>query len=203
MQAEIMVPEIGRRQFLLSASHATVGSSLLALAGTTRAQAAPAGSTDDAASRARIADWERSIPRIMAEFTVPGLSIVVIRNGRMAWRRGFGVKDAASKAPVANNTMFEAASMSKPLFAYAVMKLCKRGVIGLDTPLTKYTTERFLEGDPRLDLITARCVLSHTTGFPNWRSAAEPLKINFTPGEKWSYSGEGYSLYLLWQQVQV
>ena len=73
------------------------------------------------------------------------------------------------------------------------MKLCEKGVMDLDTPLTKYTSERFLEGDPRLDLITARHVLSHTSGFQNWRSEKEPLKIHFKPGEKWSYSGEGYS----------
>jgi CubicO group peptidase (beta-lactamase class C family) len=83
--------------------------------------------------------------------------------------------------------------VSKTVFAYAVMKLCEKGVINLDTPLTKYTSERYLEGDPRLDLITARHVLSHTTGFQNWRSEAEPLKIQFTPGERFSYSGEGYS----------
>jgi CubicO group peptidase (beta-lactamase class C family) len=66
----------------------------------------------------------------------------------------------------------------------------EKGVIDLDTPLTKYTPERFLAGDPRLDLITARHVLSHSTGFPNWRSGE--LKINFTPGSQYSYSGEGY-----------
>jgi CubicO group peptidase (beta-lactamase class C family) len=60
-------------------------------------------------------------------------------------------------------------------------------------PLTKYTSERFLKGVPRLDLITARHVLSHTSGFQNWRSTEEPLKIHFKPGERWSYSGEGYS----------
>jgi CubicO group peptidase (beta-lactamase class C family) len=74
--------------------------------------------------------------------------------------------------------------MSKPVFAYAVMKLCEKGVMDLDTPLTNYTPERFLEGDPRLDLITARRVLSHTTGFPNWRSEKTPLAIQFTPGER-------------------
>src|SRR5438093_459146 len=83
--------------------------------------------------------------------------------------------------------------MSKPVFAYAIMKLCEKRVMDLDTPLTKYTSERFLEGDPRLELITARHVLSHTSGFQNWRSDEEPLKIHFTPGEKFSYSGEGYS----------
>jgi CubicO group peptidase (beta-lactamase class C family) len=69
----------------------------------------------------------------------------------------------------------------------------------LDTPLTHYTAgwlepafEPFLKGDPRLNLITARRILSHTSGLPNWRSKEEPLAIAFTPGEKWSYSGEGY-----------
>lgn len=83
--------------------------------------------------------------------------------------------------------------MSKPVFAYAVLKLCEKGVIHLDTPLTKYTSDRFLQGDPRLDLITARHVLSHTSGFQNWRSGKEPLKIHLEPGEKYLYSGEGYS----------
>jgi CubicO group peptidase (beta-lactamase class C family) len=73
------------------------------------------------------------------------------------------------------------------------MKLCEKGVINLDTPLTKYTPQRFLEGDPRLELITARRVLSHTTGFQNWRSDKDPLKIHFAPGEKFSYPGEGYN----------
>jgi CubicO group peptidase (beta-lactamase class C family) len=128
----------------------------------------------------------------MSEFRVPGLSIAVIRDGRIAWRKGFGVRDDETKAPVTNDTVFEAGSMSKPVFAYTVMKLCERGIIDLDTPLTKYTTEKFVEGDPRLDLITPRRILSHTTGLPNWRSKEEPLKLYFTPGEKWSYSGEGY-----------
>lgn len=124
---------------------------------------------------------------------VPGLSMGIVKDAQLRWRRGFGVKDAASKKPVDDDTVFEAASMSKPVFAYAVMKLCERGVMDLDTPLTQYTSERFLGGDPRLDLITPRHVLSHTSGFQDWRSEKEPLKIHFTPGEKWLYSGEGYS----------
>jgi CubicO group peptidase (beta-lactamase class C family) len=66
-------------------------------------------------------------------------------------------------------------------------------VLGLDAPLVRYTTERYLPGDPQLDLITPRHVLSHMAGFPNWRSEAEPLAIRFPPGARWSYSGEGYS----------
>ena len=140
-----------------------------------------------------ISDLERQLPQLMAEATVPGLSIAIIKDAKLHWRRGFGVKDGASKKPVDNDTIFEAASMSKPVFAYAVMKLCEKGMLALDTPLTRYSPERFLEGDPRLDLITARHVLSHTSGFQNWRSKKEPLAIHFTPGEKYMYSGEGYS----------
>jgi CubicO group peptidase (beta-lactamase class C family) len=140
-----------------------------------------------------LADLEKQIPEVMAETKTPGFSIAILRDAKILWRRGFGVKDSISKEPVDNDTVFQAASVSKTVFAYAVMKLCEKGVLDLDTPLTKYTSERYLEGDPRLDLITARHVLSHTSGFQNWRSRAKPLAIHFTPGEKYRYSGEGYS----------
>jgi CubicO group peptidase (beta-lactamase class C family) len=73
------------------------------------------------------------------------------------------------------------------------MKMRERGIINLDTPLIRYTPERFLVGDSRLDLITARHVLSHTSGFPDIRSREHPLSIQFRPGEKWQDSGEGYA----------
>jgi CubicO group peptidase (beta-lactamase class C family) len=128
----------------------------------------------------------------MLEAMVPGVSIALIRDARLFWRGVFGVADAASRRPVDDDTVFEAASVSKTVFAYAVMKLCEKGTLNLDTPLTRYTPERFLADDPRLDLITARHVLSHTAGFQDWRSRTEPLQIHFEPGQKWLYSGEGY-----------
>lgn len=142
---------------------------------------------------ALIADLENQIPKWMQEGKVPGVSIAVIKDAKLAWRGGFGFADSASREPVDVNTVFEAASVSKTVFAYAVLKLCEKGVLGLDTPLTRSAARPFLEGDPRLEFITARRVLSHTTGFQDWRSGAAPLKIHFTPGEKYSYSGEGYS----------
>ena len=63
----------------------------------------------------------------------PRVSIAIIRDGALAWCRGFGIKDIRTKQPVDEQTVFEAASTSKPLFAYAVMKLCERGVIDLDS----------------------------------------------------------------------
>ena len=110
----------------------------------------------------------------------------------MVWHREFGVSDAATRRPVNEGSVFEAASVSKTVFACAVMQIRDRHVLSLDTPLTKYTTHRILDGDPRLDAITARHVLSHTSGLPNFRSGAEPLRIQFTPGKQYLYSGEGY-----------
>jgi len=140
-----------------------------------------------------ILQLEREIPELMKETRVPGVSIAIVRGGKMYWRRGFGIKRAGSPDGVNHETVFQAGSVSKTVFAYAVMKLVERGVINLDTPLTQYSPVRILDGDARLDLITARHVLSHTSGLQNWRSEKDPLAIHFTPGERYLYSGEGYS----------
>jgi CubicO group peptidase (beta-lactamase class C family) len=82
-------------------------------------------------------------------------------------------------------------SLSKPVFAYGVLKLVDAGRLRLDEPLAPYLPKEFTEGDPRLSQITARLVLSHRTGFPNWPPDGKPLTIHFTPGERFSYSGAG------------
>lgn len=136
---------------------------------------------------------ERDIPAMLNEADVPGLSIALIRNGEVTWQHAFGVKDSKTKEPVTDSTVFEAASLSKPVFAYAVMKLVDAGKFDLDKPLNQYLPGDYDVGpDARLGQITARRVLSHTTGFPNWRGRDTTLKIFFTPGEKFSYSGEGF-----------
>jgi CubicO group peptidase (beta-lactamase class C family) len=183
---------IRRREFLAGSSRAALSLSLLPFVRRAQGNQKPAKLKDGPPWNALIADLEKQIPQLMEAAVVPGLSIAIIKDAQLLWRRGFGVTNSASKEPVDNDTVFEAASTSKPVFAYVVMKLCEKGVMDLDTPLTHYTSERFLKSDPRLDLITARHVLSHTSGFPNWRSTEEPLAIHFAPGEKWSYSGEGY-----------
>ncbi len=182
-----------RREFLIESSRAALSFPLLPLVASSQGNQKSDELKDGAPWGTLISDLEKQIPKLMEENLVPGLSIAIIKDRKLRWRRGFGVKDSVSKEPVDNDTVFEAASMVKPVFAYAAMKLCEKGVIDLDTPLTKYTSERFLEGDPRLELITARHVLSHTSGFQNWRSDEKPLKIHFAPGEKFLYSGEGYS----------
>ncbi|MDB6055668.1 MAG: hypothetical protein JWN25_3191 [Verrucomicrobiales bacterium] len=182
-----------RRKFLKIACQTTVGLGLVSSIScrTERGDHTRFGPPD--ASKPLISDLEFLIPKLMKEKIVPGVSLLLIEDGRPVWRRGFGVRDTLLKVPVDDTTVFEAQSMSKPVFAYAAMKLCERGRIDLDTPLTRYTTERRIKDDPRLDLITARHVLSHSTGFQNWASEKAPLKIDFAPGSEYRYSGEGYS----------
>jgi CubicO group peptidase (beta-lactamase class C family) len=135
---------------------------------------------------------EKLIQKIMKENNIPGISAAIIKDGKLAWNKAFGVKSTASKEPVDTETVFEAASVSKTVFAYAVMKLNEKAILKLDEPLTTYLPKPFLEGDPRLNKVTACLVLSHRAGFPNWRSPDEPLKIYFDPGTDFKYSGEGY-----------
>jgi CubicO group peptidase (beta-lactamase class C family) len=118
----------------------------------------------------------------------------LIRNGKLVWSGAFGVSNADTKKPVDVNTVFEAASLSKPVFAYAVLKLVDEGKLALDSPLNGYLGNNYdVVNDDRINLITARRVLSHTSGFPNWRDndGTKTLLIHFKPGEKFSYSGEG------------
>jgi len=141
---------------------------------------------------ASVAKLQADIPRLMKEADIPGMSIAVVRNGKVAWHNNFGVKNSKTAQAVDDNTVFEADSLSKPVFAYAVLKLVEQGKIGVDAPLTTYLPKPYIDNDPRLDQITARIVLSHRTGFPNWRGGGNPLTIHFAPGERFSYSGEGF-----------
>jgi CubicO group peptidase (beta-lactamase class C family) len=178
-----------------------VGISLIALSlpfPTNLAQQNPESSPASLRAKAKkeliISRLETLIPQLMIDGDVPGLSIALIQNSEVAWHHGFGMKNSQTKEPVTDNTLFEAASLSKPVFAYAVLKLADSGKIDLDAPLNKYLPGNYEVGDdPRINQITARHVLSHTPGFPNWRPLNNKvLKIHFTPGERFSYSGEGF-----------
>ena len=147
-----------------------------------------------------LASLDGLMPRLMRDGDVPGVSLAVVKDGRVLWRRAYGVRNAsadkADKAdkpvPIGDDTIFEAASLSKPVFAYAVLKLVDARVIDLDTPVVRYLPGDYIK-DPRFRLITPRQVLSHTTGFPNWRGSGE-LKIHFAPGERFSYSARDSSI---------
>jgi CubicO group peptidase (beta-lactamase class C family) len=130
------------------------------------------------------------VPELMGEFRVPGASLACVRRGQLVWSRCFGMADVNSRRAVDEETLFEAASVSKTVFAYAALKLCEQGVIGLDAPLVRYARESFVD-DPRIERITPRQLLSHSSGLAEWRSRNVPM-IASEPGTRFQYSGEGY-----------
>jgi len=77
------------------------------------------------------------------------------------------------------------------LFACAVVRLFEQGLLDPDAPLSDIVREPLIPNEPRLAQISARRVLSHTTGLPNWRRD-QPLALQCAPGERWGYSGEGF-----------
>jgi CubicO group peptidase (beta-lactamase class C family) len=148
--------------------------------------------TDLAGASAAIA---RLVPELMAELHVPGVSVALIRDRQVAWSGAYGVASAATRQPVTKDTAFEAASMSKPVFAMLAMELVQRRQLDLDRPLVAYGDEAFVPDQAERARVTARMVLTHTSGFPNWRPGGEeregPLPLLFAPGSRYSYSGEG------------
>jgi CubicO group peptidase (beta-lactamase class C family) len=140
----------------------------------------------------RLAALDSVIPALMDSGSVIGLSIAIVNDSAVIWSRGFGARNAETGEPVDANTIFEAASLSKPVFAFGVLQLVDEGVVELDRPLVEYWDYDYVPGDERYKQITARMVLTHSTGFPNWRPRGGDLTINFEPGERFSYSGEGF-----------
>lgn len=145
---------------------------------------------------------DQVIKKAMDSASIPGASVVFFNNGKIVYQKAYGYANLEKKIPANESTVFEACSISKPVFAYFIMRMADRGIIALDTPLFKYLTEPDIAYDERYKLITARMVLSHTTGFPNWRAFETPdsslhvpkntLWLKFTPGTQFSYSGEGF-----------
>jgi CubicO group peptidase (beta-lactamase class C family) len=158
--------------------------------------ATPASSAASAATAAShhpdTAAIIRDLPRMLAVSDVPGLAIAVVDGGRVVWARGFGTRNDSAQSPVGTATIFEAASLSKPVMAYLALRLADRGALDLDRPLADLVDYPRIT-DPRARRITARTVLSHGTGLPNW--GGERLTLAFEPGSDYGYSGEGF-LYL-------
>ena len=137
---------------------------------------------------------EDYLQRLLNEAYIPGISLAIVREGKIVYNTALGLKSMDTGEALDQETIFAAASLSKPLFAYAVLKLVERGEFDLDKPLYEYMEYPDISSDDRYKQITARMVLSHSGGFPNWRNG--DLKILFTPGERFQYSGEGF-VYLM------
>jgi CubicO group peptidase (beta-lactamase class C family) len=179
---------LSRRRFMLGSAGAVVTA--------TRAQMAWPAQAAVAATSAVTPAWRpspdllRHLPRLLELASVPGLAMALINDGRV-WARGFGraIEDPAQS--MSTETVFEAASLGKPVFAYAVLRLVDAGLLDLDRPLYDYLPIPDAN-NARMKRVTPRLVLSHTTGLPNWRQQPGPLEPATEPGKSFSYSGEAY-----------
>src|SRR5579884_642357 len=108
---------------------------------------------------------DQHVPALLARHGVPGVAIALVRNGAVAWAAGYGLADAASGRPVTPETVFQVASVSKPVAAWGIVCLAEQGRLDLDAPVDRYLTRWHLPPS-ELDVagVTARRLLSHTAG---------------------------------------
>jgi CubicO group peptidase (beta-lactamase class C family) len=147
---------------------------------------------------------DRTVQKLMQAAEVPGVAIAMFDGPRITYLKAYGVRDKDHNLPLTVDSVFSGASFTKSAFAYMVMQLAGERKLDLDKPVNDYLPkpiaayDRYtdLAGDPRYKRITARMLLSHTAGFPNWRVFEDDrkLKIHFEPGERFAYSGEGIDL---------
>lgn len=129
----------------------------------------------------------------MDSLDIPGLSVALINHNEIVYKNSFGVTNVETGKKVDDNTIFEAASLSKPVFAYLVMKMVEKGLLDLDKPMHDYLPHPGIaEGSQEwYRLVTPRMILSHSAGFPNW-AKDKKIELAFEPGTGFSYSGEAY-----------
>ena len=149
------------------------------------------------------------LDELMLEHEIPGFGFALFDDDGLLYEHVGGSKSRTSGDPIDTNTAFEAASISKPVFAYVVYSLMREGVLALDAPLHTLVSEvPELAYDQRAAALTPEILLSHRGGLPNWRSrlrfAAQDYSELFAPedrlefiadpGTEYHYSGEGYVL---------
>jgi CubicO group peptidase (beta-lactamase class C family) len=150
------------------------------------------------------AQIDATVTRLMAAAEVTGAGITIFNGGKVAYSKAYGFRDKEAKLPMTEDSVVTAASFTKVAFGYLVMQLAGEGKIDLakpiqdylPKPLPEYPAYRDLAADPRYRKITAAMLLSHTAGFPNfrWLNEDHKLNINFEPGSRYGYSGEGIEL---------
>lgn len=125
----------------------------------------------------------------MQKMRVPGVAIARIEDGQLAWTAVYGERAPGKR--MTPETVFNVASLTKPVFALMTLHLIAEGKLGLDSRLADDWVDPDIARDPRRKLLTPRLVLSHQSGLPNWRGGGK-LAFQFKPGARHEYSGEGY-----------
>ena len=136
--------------------------------------------------------FEKEIEQLLIQEKVPALGLGIIENGRLKKIQVFGNSD--KDVPASYNSIFKVASLTKPITALVTLKLISAGKLGLDEPLDKYWKDNDVKDDKRIKKLTPKIILSHQSGFANWRYLTESKKLafEFEPGTKFQYSGEGF-----------
>jgi CubicO group peptidase (beta-lactamase class C family) len=147
---------------------------------------------------------DATVAQLMDSAHVTGAGIAVFHDGRIVYLKAYGLRDTEKGLPLTPDSVMTSASLSKSAFTTLVMRLVQEHVLDVDKPiyqclpkpLTEYPAYADLQGDERYKKITLRILLSHTSGFPNWRAFEDDhkLKIHFEPGTRYAYSGEGIDL---------
>lgn len=135
---------------------------------------------------------QSSILQWLADNKVPALGIGIIREGKLQQIRMYGELQKGVPAPY--NAIFNVASLTKPVVSMLTLKLIDKGEWKLDEPLAQYWIDPDVMNDPRSKKLTTRHILSHQTGFVNWRwlHPSKKLAFDFEPGSRFQYSGEGF-----------
>ncbi|RZK90983.1 MAG: class A beta-lactamase-related serine hydrolase, partial [Hymenobacter sp.] len=150
-------------------------------------------------SQAAYAQHAAELAALLQRHGVPGMQVVYTKE-KTVEAYNLGVREAGTSQPVTAATTFEAASLGKEMLSYIALRLHDRHLLDLDKPLLHYAAYPRLRGQARAARITARMVLAHTTGLPNW--AEDPtspgwktsaLVVKYAPDSCWNYSGEGYT----------
>ncbi len=141
---------------------------------------------------------QAELAALLQKENVPGMQLAYTK-GKATKTYAVGLVKAGTTQAVAATSIFQAASLGKVVLAYVALRLHDRGVLDLDKPLLTYAPYPRLQPDPRAARITARRVLTHTTGLPNWADNplgpswdTSPLRLKYAPDSCWNYSGEGY-----------
>ncbi len=143
------------------------------------------------ASRTADRPADEDIDKLLRLASVPSLTLASIDGDRIT-TKAFGVRRAGDAERVSADSVYAAASLTKMVFGYVFLGLANEGVVSLDAPVREYLPLPN-PNDARAVSITARHLLSHSSGWRNWRDTnADVLTSNLEPGTRWSYSGEGY-----------
>lgn len=135
--------------------------------------------------RSRVENW-------LQENKVPALGLAVLEDYELREVKVYGELEENKPAPY--NALFNVASLTKPIVTMLTLKLVDNGDWELDAPVHPYWTDPDVKDDPNSKLITTRHILSHQSGFKNWRwqNENERLQFDYKPGTGFGYSGEGF-----------